>query len=348
MNNEVIKALTEKACASIQYRTRKEILDENPDIKEYLDEILDDKRVKYVFTWQKPDGRLGLIFHGGWVPEVKMKFAGTGDEGALRFLSEMGIPKDYPIVKKCLDVLVKDDWNRDPWKWAYVYQPEIGLYGGDHIRAVVFAYFGIEEHDFIKTEIQRTLEVMDRVKGIKSIEGITGTYQKKLYFNSGIALPDLYHLKLLAYTKGWRNGKNTGIVAKALERMIELSPIPQIYIKAGNQLVAPATIQPFDLIQESLSSFLPRDWYFWLRAMELYARMGVVKAIPIFKQQLNELKAMLAKDEGFFPVKPVDSNYYQKWSVYVGMALEDSWAKDRWKHDLTFRALLILKYAGML
>jgi hypothetical protein len=59
MNNEVIKVLTEKACASIIYRTRKEILEEGPDIEEYIDEILDDKRVKYVFTWQKPDGFLG-------------------------------------------------------------------------------------------------------------------------------------------------------------------------------------------------------------------------------------------------------------------------------------------------
>lgn len=348
MNQEVLKALTEKACASIRYRTRKEILDEKLDIHKYLEEILKDKRVQYVFTWQKPDGHLGQIFHGGWIPEVKMKFAGTGAECALRFLSEMGLPKNHPVVKKCLDVLLKDDWNRDPWKWSSVYEPEKGLYGGDHVRVVVFAFFGIEEHPFIKTEIQRTLEVMGRIKEIKSIESITGTYQKKLYYNSGIALPDLYHLKLLAYTRSWRNEKNVGLIAKALEHMLELSPIPQIYIKEGSQLLAPAGISPFDLIQEKLSNFLPKDWYFWLRAMELYARMGIVKSIPIFKQQVNELKDMLVKGDGFFSVKPTDANYYQKWGCYTGLALEDSWAKDRWKYDLTFRALLILKYAGML
>ena len=65
MNSEVIKALTEKACVSIRYRTRKEILEEGPDIVDYLDEILNDKRVKYVFTWQRADGYLGLMFHGG-------------------------------------------------------------------------------------------------------------------------------------------------------------------------------------------------------------------------------------------------------------------------------------------
>ena len=39
MNQAVIKALTEKAGASIRYRTRKEILGEKPDIKKYLGEI---------------------------------------------------------------------------------------------------------------------------------------------------------------------------------------------------------------------------------------------------------------------------------------------------------------------
>jgi hypothetical protein len=348
MNEKALEILKEKACASIRYRVSKEILEENPDINDYLDEILDDERVKYVFTWQRADGFLGQIIHGGWIPEVKMKFAGRGAEGALRFLSEMGVPKNYPVVEKGLNALLKDDWNRDPWKWSREYKSEDGLYGADHVRAVIFSYFGIEEHDFIKTEMQRTLEVIGRVKEIRSIESITGTYHKKPYFSSGIALPDLYHLKLLAYTGGWRNGKNITEVAKALEHLLELSPIPQIYIKAGNQLIAPAAIQPFDLIKEGLSSIMPGDWYFWLRAMEIYARMGVVKKIPVFRQQVTELKKMLAAGDGFFPIKPTNSNYYRKWSVYVGMALEDIWKNDRWKYDLTFRALLILKYADML
>lgn len=50
MNTEVIRALTEKACASIRFRTRKEILGEDVNTKDYLKEILDDKRVKYAFS----------------------------------------------------------------------------------------------------------------------------------------------------------------------------------------------------------------------------------------------------------------------------------------------------------
>jgi hypothetical protein len=98
MNATVIKALTENACASIRYRTRKEILDENPDINDYLDEILDDKRVKYVLTWQKPNGFLGNALHAGYIPKENRKY-NTGAEIALRFLFEMGVPKSYSAIE---------------------------------------------------------------------------------------------------------------------------------------------------------------------------------------------------------------------------------------------------------
>jgi hypothetical protein len=346
MMEKALKILTEKACASIRFRTRKEIFEENPDIQEYLDEIINDKRVKYVFTWQKADGYLGQSFHGGWIPDAMLKFYNTGAEAALRFLSEMGIPKTHPVVEKGLNALLKDNWNPDPWKWGKYYQPEIGLFGADILRAVVFSYFGIEEYDFIKTEIQRALDGVKKVTEIKSFKDITGTYQKKLYFNSGIALPDIYYIRLLAFTKGWRNNNNTGVLAKALRHLVELSPIPHIYIKCQSQLIAPAMLTPQDL-KKTLSDLQPIEWFAWLRTMEYFARMGVVKEIPIFSRQVNELKEILHEDNGFFPFRPSTSTF-EKWNAYAGLALEDSWKNDRWKHDLTFRVLLILKYAGML
>lgn len=346
MNSEVTKTLTEKACASIRFRTRKEILEESPDIAEYLDEILDDKRVKYVFTWQKANGYLGQNFHAGWIPDAKLKRYNTGAETALLFLSEMGVPESYPVVENCLNALLKDDWNPDPWKWSTVYEPEIGLFGANYVRAVVFSYFGIEGHDFIKTEIQRALETFNRVTEISSIEDIVSTHQNKLYFSRGIALPDSYHLKLLAFTKGWRNSKNSSIVAKALEKLIEFSPMPHIYIRCGSQLVAPAEITPRDL-KQSPHNLQDKDWFWWLHTMELLARMGIVKQIPALIHQANDLKEILQEGDGFFPVKP-HSSYFKKWSAYGGLALEDSWKNNRWKYDMSFRALLILKYADML
>ena len=345
MNTEAIRTLTEDACASIRFRTRKEILGENPDIDEYLDEILTDKRVQYAFSWQKENGFLGDFFHAGWIPAVKMKYFGTGAEGALRFLSEMAVPDTYPVVQRCLKALLKDDWNPDPWKWSTEFQPEIGLFGADNVRAVVFSYFGIEDYDFIQREIQRTLGYVGPVSSIPSIEEITGTYNKKLYY-SGTPLPDLYNLKLLAFTQSWRNDENIEIIAGAIERLVDLSPLPNIYIKMKSQLIAPARITPSNLKLSPLD-LQPKEWFWWTHTMELFARMGIVKRVPYLLRQANELKEMLEEGDGKFPVKPHEG-YFKAWSVYSGLALEDSWKSDRWQNDMTFRSLLILKYSELL
>ena len=345
MDTEVMKTLTEDACASIRFRTRKEILGENPDINEYLEEILADKRVQYAFSWQKEDGFLGDFFHAGWIPAVKMKYFGTGAEGALRFLSEMAVPDTYPVVQRCLEALLKDNWNPDPWKWSTVFVPEIGLFGADNVRAVVFSYFGIEDHDFIQTEIQRTLGYVSAVIDIPSIEEITGTYNKKLFY-SGIPLPDLYNLKLLAFSKSWRNEENIDTVSQAIERLIDLSPLPTIYIKMKSQLIAPARITPSNL-KVSPPDLQPKEWFWWIHTMELFARMGIIKNVPKLTEQVSELRTILKEGDGFFPFKPFEGSF-KSWGVYTGMALEDSWRRERWKYDMTFRSLLIVKYAGLL
>lgn len=345
MNTEVIKTLTEDACASIRFRTRKEILGESPDINKYLDEILADKRVQYAFSWQKENGFLGDFFHAGWIPAVKMKYFGTGAEGALRFLSEMAVPDTFSIVKNCLDALLRDNWNPDRWKWSSVFEPSLGLFGVDNVRAVVFSYFGIEDHDFIQTEIQRTLGYVTAVKDITSIKEITGTYNNKLYYSS-VPLPDLYNLKLLAFTYNWRTDDNIDVVSRSIEKLIDFSPLPKVYIKLKSQLIAPAQIHPPDL-KQSPSNLGPRDWFWWMHTMELFSRMGIVQKVSPLLQQAYELKSILERGDGYFPIKPHDG-YFKAWSVYSGLALEDNWRNDRWKYDTTFRSLLILKYAGLL
>jgi len=183
------------------------------------------------------------------------------------------------------------------------------------------------------------------VRNISSIESITKTYNKKLYY-SGTPLPDLYNLKLLAFTQSWRNDKNIDILSKSIEKLIDFSPLPKVYIKLKSQLIAPAQIQPPDL-KQSPYTLGPRDWFWWMHTMELFARMGIIKKVASLLHQANELKEILEEGEGIFPIKPHDGNF-KAWSVYSGLALEDSWRNDRWKFDMTFRSLLILKYAGLL
>jgi hypothetical protein len=55
--------------------------------------------------------------------------------------------------------------------------------------------------------------------------------------------------------------------------------------------------------------------------------MGVVKKVPVLLQKGSELKELLASGSGFFPVKPY-SRPFELWSVYTGLALEDSRRND--------------------
>ena len=337
--------LAKNACASIRYRVKEEILGESPQVSDYLEEILQDRRVRYVLSWPREDGYVGDVFHGGWIPAEKRKYSSTGAESGLRFLAEMGIPKSYPVVERGLRALLRKNWNvgKSSWNsWA----PGVGLYGDDYIRSVVFAYYGLEDTDFTGTEIERALDRFNDVLQINSFDEITGRYRDKLYFSKGIALPDIYHLKLLAFTRSWRNSETVDSVAKAVGHLIDLSPLPGIYVKYQSHLIAPAAIFPRHL-GKSPHDFDGKDWFPWLHTMELFARTGIVKRIPLLTRQAGELKAMLEAGDGLFGMKPAD-NSFRKWSVYSGLALEDDWKGAKWKYDLTFRTLLILKYADLL
>jgi hypothetical protein len=343
MYNEIIKELMEHSCPSIKCRIKKEILKDDSGLDQLQREILQDSRVQYALSWQNNDGYFGEVFHGGWIPREKRKYSTTGAESALRFLSEMGLSKEHDFIKRGLDALLREVWNKGGSKWNS-YIPEIGLHGEDYIRSVVYSYFGIEDYNFIQTEIHRAMEVLIKSKGIQNFDDFTGVYKNKRFYNSAIVLPEIYHLKLLAFTYQWRNEESTVKIKECIENLLKLSPIPDIYVKYKSQLIAPAMLFPRDFLK-SLKDFTDRDWFPWFHTFELFARLGVVKDIPQLLSQLDELKAILKQGEGFFKIKPNDYSF-NKWSVYIGLALENDWKNERWMYDLTFRSLLILKYVG--
>jgi len=339
----VIEELLKHACPTIKYRINKEILNRQETFEIYQPKILEDKRVQYTLSWQNTDGYFGEVFHGGWIPKEERKYSTTGAESALRFLSEMGFPKENQNVCKGLSVLLDSNWNRGASCWN-MYYPEIGLFGDDLIRAVVFSYFKIEEHEFIQKEIQKAFDCMERVNQINSVNEIIQEYKGKNAYKPGVILPWSYHLKLLAFTESWRVNNNLERLAQFMDHLIELSPFPDIYIKYRSQLIAPASIFPKDL-KKSLKDFNDKDWFSWFHTFELFSRMGIVKKVPILKRQLDELKEILSQGDGFFRIKPKDY-CFNKWSVYTGLALEEYWKKERWMYDLTFRSLIILKHSG--
>jgi hypothetical protein len=154
--------------------------------------------------------------------------------------------------------------------------------------------------------------------------------------------------RLIQIAVTWMNCRETGKIRLHNTQFgIKIFSSAMMDTNLRNKLFAPPIIHSQDF-KKGPRSLGPKEWFTWMRTMELFARMGVIEKIPTFMQQANELREMLLEGDGLFPLKPDDSQYFQKWNTYSGLALEENWSNNRWKYDLTFRSLLILKYADML
>jgi hypothetical protein len=217
------------------------------------------------------------------------------------------------------------------------------LGGTRMIQATVFAYAGMEEPEIVKDQIQKALQAFTAVGTIHSVEEITTIYQKKLVFQPDIVWPSIYHLRLLAFTQSWRTPGNIKVLANAIQRLIQLSPIPGILVRSKSQLIAPASFCMLDF-NPDMRTMRDSRWMMWFHRMELLARLGIIHLVPELKDQITRLQEMLTNHKGRFPLK-VNHYYFRKWSPYSGLLLEKDWRDpNRRIYDLTFRCLLILHY----
>lgn len=341
----IVQKLIGYACPAIKNRLRKEVLGEEDPYQYYRDAILTDDRVQYALSWQNEDGYFGDVFHGGWIPKQERRYCSRGAESALRFLYEMGLSKNELCIARGLNALLDENWNRGRSCWN-LYYPEIGLYGDERLRACIFAYFGIEDMEFIKSEIDITLDILKKTCEVESIDEVIYEYKGKKVYQYGKALPEIYHIRLLAYTSKWRNKENLCIAETAIRKLIQISPLPEVLIKYKSQLIAPARIYPRNL-KLSLRQMNDNEWFEWFHTFELFARMGMVGKINVLRRQADELIDILNEGKGMFSIK-LKSRYFHTWGTYSGLALESDWKGEKWIYDLTFRSILILKYAGLL
>lgn len=332
-----INLLLQIACPSIQYRIRKEILNESIQssiMQNLQSQILDDPLVRQMFSWQQSDGWIGKDFHGE-----------NSLETGIRILREKGVERSNPNLSKALKILMKDDerLNRGIGK-AGIALDEHSLGGTQLIRAVVLAYAGMENLDIVQNQIEKALQSFQTPASIQTIEDVTTTYKEKLVYQPGIVWPSIYHLRLLAFTHSWRTKENIDLLAEGVKGLIRLSPIPSILLKHKYQLVAPASFCMLDF-NPNLNTLTDSGWMMWFHRMELLARTGILHQIPELTQQLNYLENLIDEGEGFFP-KPLSHYYFNKWSSYSGLMLEKDWrTSQRRKNDLTFRSFLIMNYS---
>jgi len=333
---ETINFLIENTCASISMRTQEEInnnkLSKN-DRQKYIKKILGSEKVNLVLGWQLDDGYFGTRLH---TPPSKSKI--WSHEGCVRYLLEMGFSYDFPQLKKSLNVMLSNNWQKE-----YVGSKAGQILGCDIIRASLFSQAGLHDYDFVEEYVKIALISFENVANAKDYKDIAVPYKNKHIFLNGKKLPIVYDFWILAYTFNWRNKSNLDMLKKAYDNLYKWLPLPPTYIKAGNQLIA-----PYGHIQLPLNNDFEEKFGFpWFNFYELSARIGILTFKSPFYRHFRNLfeKTLKTKGEIF---NSLDKKGYVSWSSYSGLALEDNWTKKQNKiNDLLFRCCLIDSIIGL-
>jgi hypothetical protein len=296
-------------------------------------QILQDEAVREVMSWQQPDGWLAWNFHGT-----------KSIEGGIRLLCEKGVDRNHPVLANALKALEAktDRLDRGIGKVGKILD-DMGFGGSLMIRAAVFAYARIENKPFVKEQINLALEGFKAVLAIESIDDMVEQYRGKLVFRPYAQWPSIYHLRLLAFTQGWRTPENHKVVAESIKRLVELSPIPDANVRYKSQLIAPASFCMYDF-NPDIASMGDAHWMMWFHLMELLARLGVVSLVAELQSQVETLREMVDANGGKF-TKKLTHYFFKKWGAYTGLMLEKDWRSPKRRiFDLTFRSLLILHF----
>jgi hypothetical protein len=332
----VIEEMLECACPSIQYRLRAEILGQSPATKEMValqEAIRLDPTVQEVLGWQQPDGWLAWDFHGS-----------KSLESGIRILCEKGVNRHHPALSRALQALEDhpERLEQGIGKPGRILD-ELGFGGVQMIRAVVFAYAGLDDKPGIQEQIGQALAGFKAVLEVNSIKEVAEEYKGRLVFKPGARWPGIYHLRLLAFTRKWQTEENQAMLARAIQRLIELSPLPNVCVRSKSQWIAPASFGMHDF-NPDMETMPEAEWMIWFHRMECLGRLGVIPAIPELKRQADWLKNRLENQKGWF-TRRLNQPYFTRWGAYIGLRLEADWrhAKSR-IYDLTFRSLLILHH----
>lgn len=329
--------LMNHACPSIRLRLRREVLGnlESEEEATLTEEILRDALVrKYI----------ALIDADGWIPNDM--HSPEGVETAVRVLTEKGLDKSHPTVAGMLAQLEQrsDSFDLGCLFRVGKFLDELNLGGSQTIRAVIFAYANEENKDFVREEIRKALDAFQAVTNVEAMEQITEEYRGRLVFKKGVVWPGIYHLRLLAFTESWRTPDEYRMLRDAVQRLVDLSPIPYVNGLYRSQLISQGSFAMHHF-RADFDEFKAKDWMRWFHRMELLSRIGVIPGVPEIRRQYDVLLRMLENGSGVFSKKHAHA-YFTNWDTYGGLALEEDWkTKERYLCDLCFRSLLIRHFS---
>ena len=361
-----IDFLLENAGAVIQYRLRKEILNNLTPTEEdnWLEQIYRTPYFKLLRTYVKPNGYIGSGAHSWdyWRGTILHETPLQDGEAAARLLSYYNVPKTHPIVADF--VAAMRDNNILQQEFSYI-PPETerfnnrfrGINNGFCLMALMYsmqAMLGYGDDEYVKPFQNVALEAFRSILPLSSPGEITKTRQSKAKYNypyieENTYFPGQYHLETLAYTSAWRTPEKVRLMTDALNHYNEFMPDGfRIHVRIDNKYIVPAPLnmgnRPIRPFQADLI-----DSITYRRLLTEIAMLGVGENVGVIRSSIENVGNAIG-DDGILKMR-FDIPHNRRYSPgmieyptpYADVRLEaDYKRKYALECDLTFWAVQFL------
>ena len=354
MKGKMIDFLLENANPSIRLRVKKEILNNLAQEEEarLQEQILEEKIIRFLGEKQQANGWIGLGFHGS------SKNAGQYDnqEVGTKYLGEKGL-KGTALLDRAMDAYATTELT-DPCygtRGQYWSEFEVPAQGQNLVRCACIARAHYDDRIDISPQSALSLESFQRVTQVDSIWDVSRPVKKGRLFHKNERWPCRYHLEILTFTaEQWKTEENAAMLAEAFRRLMrtdraEIINTP-VACWVGNHAVGPGWLlnEGYSISGDGLNGHTNDGVRRTnLEKAEWLCRCGLYPHLPELREEVEFIAGNINSD-GICSV-PMYEGEFRGWSPYFGAQLETDWrAKIRRQCDVTFRALLILHYAGVL
>ncbi|MDF2589163.1 MAG: hypothetical protein K0S41_3004 [Anaerocolumna sp.] len=303
--------LLENASSVIQYRLRKEILNNLSSNEEdnLLDQIYETPHFKLMRSYVKPNGYIGSGMHSwsNWRGKTLHNTPLEDGEAVARLLSYYGIPKTNTFIVGFINAMRNEEILRH--EFSYI-PPEIprfenrfvGINSGNCLMALIYtmqSMLGYGDDKEVRQFQDICLKGFQRVLEINSQDEITKQRTSKTKYNypyieSDEYFPCSYTLSELAYTNAWRTPENIQMIANSLNHINKImKPENNMHVKIDNKYYAPGFA-----LNRPLRSFKTDvvDSILYRRPITEIAMLGVGRRVDIIRETAENLEEALKHD----------------------------------------------------
>ena len=340
--------LLREAGPSIRLRVYRDILGTFPaeTEKQLLDEIRREPIYQRIAACQKENGWLGNGFHG----PNKDAGAYENQEVGTKYLAEKGFGKEDSVLCRAMDAFadipLSDPCYRTKGK---VYDEfKYAANGQNLIRCACIARAGFDDRIDISPQIRLALDSFRRVLEVDSILDVSRTIKSCKYrlFDNFEKWPCRYHFDILAHTESWKSKENCRMLAESFSKLMRRDRPELIGVGAISWVGhAQGTLGCFT---EGFSLRTERDGrsLIGLETLEWMCRCGLYPLLTPLRTEVDHL--LYSVDADGICRAEVDTEWLKNISTYGGQQIEADWKTETGKFcDITFRALLCARYAGL-